>query len=53
MSSTPISIAIWILTRRAVRVIAATAAAHGLILVTRNPDDFVGLDSVVKVIAPH
>ncbi len=31
--------------------IAATAAAHGLVLVTRNPNDFIGLDSVVQVIA--
>lgn len=32
--------------------IAATAAAHGLVLVTRYPNDFVGLDSLVKVTAP-
>lgn len=32
-------------------MIAATAAAHGLPLYTRNPDDFRGLDSAVTVIA--
>jgi predicted nucleic acid-binding protein len=31
-------------------LIAATAAANGLSLYTRNPSDFVGLDKVVKVI---
>jgi predicted nucleic acid-binding protein len=31
-------------------LIAATAAANGLPLYTRNPSDFVGLDKVVKVI---
>ena len=30
--------------------IAATAAAHGLPLYTRNPGDFVGLDGIVDVI---
>jgi toxin FitB len=33
--------------------IAATAVAHGLILMTRNPNDFVELDSLVQVIAPQ
>jgi hypothetical protein len=32
-------------------MIAATAAAHGLPLYTRNPDDFGGLDSAVTVMA--
>ena len=32
-------------------LIAATAAAHGLPLYTRNPVDFAGLDQVVSVIA--
>lgn len=32
--------------------IAATAFAHDLILVTRNPGDFVGLERLVQVIAP-
>lgn len=31
-------------------LIAATAAAHGLPLYTRNPSDFTGLDQVVSVI---
>jgi predicted nucleic acid-binding protein len=31
-------------------LIAATAAANGLPLYTRNPSDFVGLDKVLKVI---
>lgn len=31
--------------------IAATASANGLALLTRNPDDFAGLDRVVQVIA--
>ncbi|MGH3282342.1 MAG: type II toxin-antitoxin system VapC family toxin [Trebonia sp.] len=37
--------------RRIDLMIAATAAAHGLPLFTRNPDDFRGLDSGVAVIA--
>jgi hypothetical protein len=37
--------------RRIDLMIAATAAAHGLPLFTRNPDDFRGLDSAVTVIA--
>jgi hypothetical protein len=37
--------------RRIDLMIAATAAAHGLPLYTRNPDDFRGLDSAVTVIA--
>jgi hypothetical protein len=37
--------------RRIDLLIAATAAAHGLPLYTRNPDDFRGLDSAVTVIA--
>jgi predicted nucleic acid-binding protein len=32
-------------------MIAATAAANGLPLLTRNPKDFVGLDSIVRVVA--
>ncbi len=32
-------------------LIAATAAANGLPLYTRNPADFAGLDQIVKVIA--
>jgi predicted nucleic acid-binding protein len=31
-------------------LIAATAAAHGLALYTRNPADFIGLDGVVTVV---
>lgn len=30
-------------------LVAATAAAHDLPLITRNPDDFVGLDEIVEV----
>lgn len=37
--------------RRIDLMIAATAAAHGLPLYTRNPDDFRGLDSAVTVIS--
>ena len=32
-------------------LIASTAAAHGLPLYTRNPDDFVGLEDIVTVVA--
>ena len=32
-------------------LIAATAHAAGLALYTRNPDDFVGLDELVEIIA--
>jgi predicted nucleic acid-binding protein len=32
-------------------LIAATAMANGLTLYTRNPSDFVGLESVVTVVA--
>lgn len=32
-------------------MIAATALAYGAGIVTRNPDDFAGLESVVRVIA--
>lgn len=32
-------------------MIAATALAHGAGIITRNPADFAGLESVVKVIA--
>jgi predicted nucleic acid-binding protein len=32
-------------------LIAAIAAAHGLPLVTRNPDDFVGLDTQITVVS--
>lgn len=32
-------------------LIAATAAANGLPLYTRNPDDFAGLEEVVSVVA--
>ena len=31
-------------------LIAATAAAHGLPLYTRNPGDFTGLDGIVRVV---
>lgn len=31
-------------------MIAATAAAHGAAVITRNVDDFVGIDSVVPII---
>ena len=37
-------------TRLADLLIAATAAARGLSLYTRNPSDFVGLDGIVDVI---
>ena len=37
-------------TRLADLLIAATAAAHGLPLYTRNPDDFTGLDGIVHVV---
>jgi predicted nucleic acid-binding protein len=30
-------------------LIAATAAAHGLPVYTRNPDDFAGIDALVVV----
>lgn len=32
-------------------LIASTAAANGLPLYTRNPDDFVGLEHIVRVVA--
>jgi hypothetical protein len=32
-------------------MIAATAAAHGAAIITRNPTDFAGLDGLVAVIA--
>ena len=38
-------------TRLADLLIAATAAAHGLPLYTRNPEDFIGLDGIVRVVA--
>lgn len=38
-------------TRMADLLIASTAAAHGLPLYTRNPDDFAGLEGVVGVVA--
>ncbi len=37
-------------TRLADLLIAATAAAHGLPLYTRNPGDFTGLDGIVRVV---
>ena len=37
-------------TRLADLLIAATAAAHGLPLYTRNPEDFIGLDGIVRVV---
>lgn len=38
-------------TRLADLLIAATAAAHGLPLYTRNPGDFIGLDEIIQVVA--
>ena len=38
-------------TRLADLLIAATAAAHGLPLYTRNPADFIGLDEIIHVVA--
>ena len=38
-------------TRLADLLIAATAAAHGLPLYTRNPGDFIGLDGIGQVVA--
>jgi predicted nucleic acid-binding protein len=32
-------------------MIAATAAAHGASVLTRNPDDFAGIDGLVSVVA--
>lgn len=32
-------------------MIAATAAAHGAAVITRNADDFIGLQGLVKIIA--
>lgn len=32
-------------------LIASTAAAHGLPLYTRNPQDFVGLEEILTVVA--
>lgn len=32
-------------------LIAATAHAHGLDVYTRNPDDFAGLDALIRVVA--
>ena len=32
-------------------MIAATAAAHGAVVITRNVDDFIGLDGFVTVVA--
>ncbi|ASU56302.1 MULTISPECIES: type II toxin-antitoxin system VapC family toxin [Nocardiopsis] len=37
--------------RRMDLMIAAVASVHGLPLYTRNTDDFVGLDSVVRVVS--
>ena len=37
-------------TRLADLLIAATAAAHGLPIYTRNPGDFIGLDGIVRVV---
>ena len=37
-------------TRLADLLIAATAAAHGLPLYTRNSGDFIGLDGIVRVV---
>ena len=37
-------------TRLADLLIAATAAAHGLPLYTRNPGNFIGLDGIVRVV---
>ena len=37
-------------TRLADLLIAATAAAHGLPLYTRNPGGFIGLDGIVRVV---
>lgn len=30
-------------------LIAATAHAHGAVLYTRNPDDFMGLEKLIRV----
>jgi len=38
-------------TRVADLLIAATAAAHGLPLYTRNPSDFAGLEQIVTIVA--
>jgi len=38
-------------TRLADLLIAATAAAHGLPLYTRNPADFAGLEQIVSIVA--
>ena len=38
-------------TRLADLLIAATVAAHGLPLYTRNTEDFIGLDGIVQVVA--
>lgn len=37
--------------RRMDLLIAATASAHAMPMLTRNPDDFAGLERLIKVIA--